>query len=167
MKNLNTGTGLALLSAAILGSTIIMRYGPADQVAHAAPPMEAAKAIAAASAAQVTPTIVWYSAIGTAPKMALYRAWSDGRVEMRTVERQETAYSNGSYISVWCNPAYQPCMTPWVVVSDSNSGFNAAADINFDSKVDGDDLGQLLAAWGPAPRHDIPPSDCPLNLINP
>ena len=40
MKNLTTGTGLALLAGAILGSTIIMRYGPADQVAHAAPPME-------------------------------------------------------------------------------------------------------------------------------
>jgi len=44
MKNLSTGTGLVALSAAILGSTIIMRFGPADQVAHAAPPMEAAKA---------------------------------------------------------------------------------------------------------------------------
>ena len=166
MKNISTGTGLVALSAAILGSTMIMRYGPADQAAHAAPPMEAVKAMAAASTAQSTPTIVWYSATGTAPKMALYRAWSDGRVEMRTIERQESAY-NGSLYSVWCNPDYQPCMGPWVVVSDPNSGYNATADINFDSKVDGADLGQLLTAWGDAPRQDIPPSDCPLNLLNP
>ena len=54
-----------------------------------------------------------------------------------------------------------------MVISDVNMGFNAASDINFDSKVDGGDLGQLLASWGDAPRHDITPSDCPLNLINP
>jgi hypothetical protein len=41
------------------------------------------------------------------------------------------------------------------------------SDINFDEKVDGADLGQLLADWGDAPRQNIPPSDCPLALINP
>jgi hypothetical protein len=40
-------------------------------------------------------------------------------------------------------------------------------DINLDAQVDGAGLGQLLADWGDAPRQDIPPSDCPLNLINP
>jgi len=33
--------------------------------------------------------------------------------------------------------------------------------------VDGADLATMLADWGDAPRYDIPPSDCPLNLINP
>ena len=28
-------------------------------------------------------------------------------------------------------------------------------------------LAMLLGNWGDAPRHDIPPSDCPLKLINP
>ena len=54
-----------------------------------------------------------------------------------------------------------------MLISDSNQGFNAASDINFDEKVDGADLGQLLADWGNAPRQEIPPSDCPLALINP
>ena len=45
MKNISTGTGIALLAGAILGSTIIMRFGPVDQAAHAAPPIEAVKAI--------------------------------------------------------------------------------------------------------------------------
>jgi hypothetical protein len=53
------------------------------------------------------------------------------------------------------------------VISDPNSGYNAAADINFDSKVDGADLSQVLNDWGNAPRQDIPPSTCPLNLIHP
>jgi len=165
MKNLSTGTGLALLSAAILGSTIIMRFGPADQAAHAAPPMEAAKAIAAASTAQVTPTIVWYGMLPSLPtnsmdaqKFGMIRAWSDGRVEARRF----TAYSN------LCVRDWDKTSCPdWEVISDPNSGYKAASDINFDSKVDGSDLGQLLADWGDAPRQDIPPSDCPLNLVNP
>ena len=89
MKNLSTGAGLALLSAAILGSTIIMRFGPADQAAHAAPPMEAAKAIAAASTAQVTPTIVWYGVSGDAFEQTIIRAWSDGRVEATAGARRK------------------------------------------------------------------------------
>ncbi len=165
MKNLSTGAGLVALSAAILGSTMIMRFGPADQAAHAALPMEAAKAVAAASSAQVTPTIVWYgvatqgynaSGVGAQDWTVVARAWSDGRIEIRRMRHQFNA----------CGTA-PVCMEPWQVVSDASLGYNAASDINFDSKVDGSDLGQLLASWGDAPRHDITPSDCPLNLINP
>ena len=28
-------------------------------------------------------------------------------------------------------------------------------------------LSKLLTMWGDAPCHDMPPSTCPLNLINP
>jgi hypothetical protein len=163
MKNLSTGTGLALLSAGILGSTIIMRFGPADQAAHAAPPMEAAKAIAAASTVQVTPTIVWYQAVARYGGYGYWiiRSWSDGKIESRWCNTNNSTLENCNGLG---NP---PCFGNWVVVSDPNMGFNAASDSNFDSKVDGSDLGQLLASWGDAPRQDIPPSDCPLNLINP
>jgi hypothetical protein len=124
-------------------------------------------AVAAASTAQVTPTIVWYGvASGYANNSAewggqIFRAWSDGKVEARGYR---TGSSNGGNQSMCAG--FWTCPT-WVVVSDPNSGYNAASDINFDSKVDGADLGQLLADWGDAPRQDIPPSDCPLNLINP
>ena len=161
MKNLSTGTGLALLSAAILGSTIIMRFGPADQAAHAAPPIEAAKAIAAASAAQVTPTIVWYGTANT----TVIRAWSNGRVEglyYDTISSNspDCGYPNDiSFRNRTCGG--------WFVISDPAQGLTYRSDINFDAKVDGADLGQLLADWGDAPRQDIPPSDCPLALINP
>ena len=47
----------------------------------------------------------------------------------------------------------------------SIEGLNARADINFDSQVNAEDLGIMLAAWGDAPRNDYPPSDCPLGLI--
>jgi hypothetical protein len=59
------------------------------------------------------------------------------------------------------------CVGPWIVVSDPAQGLTYRSDINFDAKVDGADLGQLLADWGEAPRQDIPPSECPLNLVNP
>jgi hypothetical protein len=172
MKNFSTGTGLVALSAAILGSTIIMRFGPADQAAHAAPPIDAAKAIAAASAAQATPTIVWYGVVptvGTSDLKEIFRAWSDGRIEA-TRGRFENTGGNGSYCTKWVTSSgssSSPLCSTWTVVSDPNQGYNAASDINFDAKVDGADLGQLLADWGDAPRQDIPPSDCPLNLVNP
>ncbi len=160
MKNISTGTGIALLAGAILGSTIIIRFGPADQAAHAAPPMEAAKAIAAASTAQVTPTIVWYGTSGFSANTwsigVIFRSWSDGRVEMKRI----MGSSDPCAENLLCN-------TAWIVISDPNSGYNASADINFDSKVDGADLSQVLNDWGNAPRQDIPPSTCPLNLINP
>jgi hypothetical protein len=165
MKNFSTGTGLVALSAAILGSTIIMRFGPADQAAHAAPPIEAAKAIAAASTAQVTPTIVWYGTAGFSSNAfnvgAIFRAWSDGRVEMKRIN----AELSGSG-TAWCTSS-QICAGAWVVVSDPAQGLTYRSDINFDAKVDGADLGALLADWGNATRRDIPPSDCPLALINP
>ncbi len=44
-------------------------------------------------------------------------------------------------------------------------GYAIVAAINFDSRVNAEDLGIMLAAWGDAPRNDYPPSDCPLGLI--
>jgi len=162
MKNISTGTGIALLAGAIAAYPILDRVMPkADASAtHTA-------AVVAAATAQVTPTIVWYgmaqtpqfSTTGgyyTAYTYTIFaRAWSDGRVEIKKVctgERCDTSI-------------YNPY--GWVLISDPAQGYTYRSDINFDSKVDGADLGTLLADWGDAPRQDIPPSDCPLNLINP
>jgi hypothetical protein len=46
-------------------------------------------------------------------------------------------------------------------------GLTFDADLNFDEAVDGVDLGMMLAKWGPARRNPVPPSDCPLALVNP
>jgi|LauGreDrversion4_2_1035121.scaffolds.fasta_scaffold281732_1 hypothetical protein len=162
MKNVSTGTGLVALSAAILGATALIRFGPAEGTAHAGIPAApiAAGAIAAAGSGQVTPTIVWYGSTGlvqadmTTWKFVLIRAWSDGRVEAR---RNYTSLSSCG-IGPDCG---------WYVINDHAQGLTYRSDINFDAKVDGADLGQLLADWGNAPRQDIPPSDCPLAVINP
>jgi hypothetical protein len=158
MKNISTGTGIALLAGAIVAYPIIDRVMPrADAGAtHVA-------AVAAATA-QVPPepTIVWYGAPagGGTNSGAIYRAWSDGRIEVKFWER---ACCGGA-----CDSLYQNlCIMPWRVLNDPAEGLTYRSDINFDSKVDGADLSQVLNDWGNAPRQDISPSPCPLNLINP
>ena len=163
MKNISTGTGLCVLGLCLASYPIIDRVMPRAEAGatHVA-------AVVAAATAQVPPepTIVWYGATsggnnGTTGSVNIVRAWSNGRVEM--MNRVLVEVSGGCYVaSNNCSVA-----AGWVTVADPNSGYNAAADINFDSKVDGSDLAQVLAMWGNAPRQDIPPSTCPLNLINP
>ena len=91
----------------------------------------------------------------------LLRAWSDGTVEGRSLS-WEHRDPNGDECG---RPDL--CSEGWRVLSSPTDGLNAAADINFDEVVDGQDLGVLLAAWGDAPRNPMPPSDCPLGLLNP
>ena len=169
MKNLSIGTGLVSLSAAIIGSTAIIRFGPADGMAHAGiPAAPLAAAVGSAVTAQVTPSIVWYGNAYNQAANVLYviRAWSDGRVEFKM--GTPTCNANGV---LWMNPGCgngcSDCQDRWKVISDTAQGLTYRSDINFDAKVDGADLGQLLADWGDAPRQDFPPSDCPLALINP
>ena len=105
------------------------------------------------------PTIVWYGvtqdALSTGTrKPVVVRAWSDGTIEARQFAYY---YSNCEQI-VSCGPT-------WVVISSPNEGLNAAADINHDEIVNAADIGLLVAAWGDAPRNPMPPSDCPLGLI--
>ena len=152
MKNLSTGTGLCVLGLCLASYPILDRVMPkADASAtHAA-------TVVAAATAQVTPTIVWYGATQYDSVTFLFRSWSDGRVERKTMF---------NYPLNSCNVG-PTCNSQWVVISDPAQGLTYRSDINFDAKVDGADLGQLLADWGDAPRQDIPPSDCPLALINP
>jgi hypothetical protein len=162
MKNISTGFGLALLAGAILAYPFVSSLAPS---ANASAVTAAASAVSTAATAQTGPTIVWYGMVQT-PQFAFEgyyvaytytlfgRAWSDGRIEVKKVctgdRCESTVYSYD-----------------WVVVSDPAQGLTYRSDINFDAKVDGADLGQLLSDWGDAPRQDIPPSDCPLNLVNP
>ena len=109
------------------------------------------------------PTIVWYGTEnimynGFSESHAIYRAWSDGTVEVRL-------FGSGLH-GRSCQTGVSNCVTEWVVISSPTEGLNAAADITFDEVVDGQDLATLLASWGPAPRNPMPPSDCPLGLMN-
>jgi hypothetical protein len=169
MKNLSTGTGLALLAGAALAYPFVSSLAPNANASA----VTAAAAVSTAATGQATPTIVWYGVVHndkfafcsgqcntpsdnylSTEYSVLFRAWSDGKVEaMKTGTGTSAAggFSSGS----------------WYVVSSPAQGLTYRSDINFDEKVDGADLGALLTDWGNAPRQDIPPSDCPLALINP
>ncbi len=161
MSKITTGVGLCALALSIVAFPIIDRVLPR---AEATVPTAAVQAIASAAHAQAggEPTVVWYG-IGdggftgnSQGNDRVYRAWSDGTIEVLLVYNQ----TSGTTCIV-----YPQC--GWIVISSPTEGFKAAADINADEKVDGSDLTAILAAWGDAPRVPFPPSDCPLNLVNP
>jgi hypothetical protein len=158
MKNVSTGFGLCIVGLGIAAWPVLDRLMPQ---ANAVGVGSVAPAVAAVSLAQdpPEPTIVWYGVShgGTGGEwVVLTRAWSDGRVEVKRANHGTT----------WCVSG-MGCVTSWVVVSSPAEGLTFNADLNFDQAVDGVDLGELLARWGPAPRNPVPPSDCPLALINP
>ena len=150
------GVGLCMI-----GGALLMQGG--QQAQAAAGSMPAAAAVAATANAQAGPTVVWYGTstgqIDTqVARHFLWRAWSDGTVELRYLKYR---FYNGV-----CHGIEEDC-PGWSVVSSPTAGFKAAADINADELVDGADLASVLGNWGDAPRVPFPPSDCPLNLINP
>ena len=157
MKNMSTGTGLALLATAIVLYPIVNRISSVDQTAHASAPV-AAIAAAATAQANPEPTIVWYGTYGgkygNFVSGVVLRAWTDGRVEAKFIDNMTSCGSN-------------PCTGSWITISTASQGYAYRSDITADQVVDGADLATMLADWGDAPRYDIPPSDCPLNLINP
>jgi hypothetical protein len=159
MKNLSTGTGLALLAGAIVAWPVLDRLMPTANASA----VTAAAAVSTVATAQATPTVVWYQAFFDGSRTAVLRAWSNGRIEGKT---GSLSCNNGSLAWYGAGPLTDPCNN-WAVINDPAQGLTYRSDINFDEKVDGADLGQLLADWGNAPRQDIPPSDCPLALINP
>ena len=120
-------------------------------------------AVTAAVQDKGEPTIVWYDveAIDSnayTQAHLIYRAWSDGTIEVRIY--------GDNLQSFRCDDDVYGCISPWRVIASPTEGLNAAADITFDEVVDGQDLATLLASWGPAPRNPMPPSDCPLGLMN-
>jgi hypothetical protein len=165
MKNLSTGTGLCIAGLCVVAFPFAQKLASVDSQAHAGVQASAMTAVASSATAQATPTIVWYGiahnnrVYGSSTEYSreysiLVRAWSDGRIEAAKLCTQRTCSDSIGNAN-------------WQVVSDPAQGLTYRSDINFDAKVDGADLGQLLADWGDAPRQDIPPSDCPLALINP
>jgi hypothetical protein len=155
------GVGLCMI-----GGAMMMQNGQQASAATAVSMPATAAAVTAAVHAQAggEPTVVWYgvssATVTAATPPMVFRAWSDGTVEGKAVQIFAQSYSP-------CDPNFWGCSGPWKVVSSPTEGFKAASDSNADEKVDGADLGMLLSSWGDAPRVPFPPSDCPLNLVNP
>jgi hypothetical protein len=169
MKNISTGTGLCVLGLCLASYPIIDRVMPRAEAGatHVA-------AVVAAATAQVPPepTIVWYGTAGESSAATLFRAWSDGHIEALKGAWVVASVQQGNNTISYDKWSTYPGSVAggvgqWQLVSSASQGYTYRSDINFDSKVDGADLSQVLNDWGDAPRHDIPPSTCPLNLINP
>jgi len=159
------GAGLCMIGGAMMMQNASPAHAtPGAMTMHAAAIPAAVGALATAQAGG-EPTIVWYGTYGGNYGQyiggALLRAWSDGTVEMKKIE-VFVASSGGNP----CGSSI-PCSSPWLVISSPTAGYRAAADLNADEKVDGADLTSILSSWGDAPRVPFPPSDCPLNLVNP
>ena len=162
MKNAATGIGLAILGIGIAVNGLNLNGNQAN--ATTAAPV-------AFNAGPEAPTIVWYGSHanlistdgGNNYFTFVLRAWSDGTVE-GLHRRWDTASASGGCVGV-NDLGDCPNTQGWFVVSSPNEGLNAAADINHDEIVNAADIGLLVAAWGDAPRNPMPPSDCPLGLI--
>jgi hypothetical protein len=154
------GIGLCMI-----GGAMMMQNGQQANAASAVSMPATAAAVTAAAHTQAggEPTVVWYGTYGGYNGFAagaLFRAWSDGTIELKKIAAFSGSAGEACSASV-------PCSSPWLVVSSPNQGFRAASDSNADERVDGEDLAAVLSNWGDAPRVPFPPSDCPLNLINP
>jgi hypothetical protein len=136
MKNISTGTGLALLAGSLLASTAILRVGTGDQVAHAVMPEPAA--------AQAEPTVVWMgvSTPGLTESQLYHRVWSDGRMETRFVR----CLKDGFEVKPAQGSSYEWREVP---LPPGGNGFACRSDLNGDRTVDGADLSFILANWGP------------------
>jgi hypothetical protein len=153
------GVGLCMI-----GGAMLLQNGQQANAATAVSMPATAAAVTASAHTQAggEPTVVWY---GVSPGVEsglydrVYRAWSDGTIEMKRVQPYASTDCFGGPNLV--------CTSVWVLVASPTQGYRAASDANADEKVDGADLGMLLSNWGDAPRVPFPPSDCPLNLINP
>jgi hypothetical protein len=145
MKNISTGTGLCVLGLCLASYPILDRVMPRAEAGatHVA-------AVAAAAEAQVPPTVVWMSVSTATPVTSdrLYRLWSDGRLEMRTISYSapvNSACNGNGYYGTPC-PGGE-----WIEIPPppSGNGFACRADLDGNRIIDGADLGMVLANWGP------------------
>lgn len=163
MKNVSTGAGLCVLGLCIVGYPLVNRISTRAEAG-----VPAAGAVAAAALAQdpPAPKVVWYGVTRATyfnnDHQVVFRAWSDGRLEA-TMGRMVCG-ANGPAWDVF--GGYDACRD-WTPVGNNPQGIVSASDLNGDGAVDGNDLGRLLANWGPIGAGAFPQSDCPLALINP
>ena len=162
MKNAGIAGGLALIGAGLFANAFVQLGGQAQAV-----PVVPATGV---MQGPEEPTIVWHGSHqmqwptgsnGDTTQLVVLRAWSDGTIEARFRSVDLSSSFGG------CHSGELGNCGPWYVISSPTEGMSAAADINFDEQVDGADLAFLLSRWGDAPRNPMPPSDCPLGLLNP
>ena len=143
MKNISTGAGLAIVGLGIALHPVLSHVLASTPHANAATP-----ASLVVSTGPAVPTVVWMGVTaGTNGTRTYDRMWSDGRIEIRTVN-VSTPFDSPCGYEV--DPL--PCSfdNPWreVPPPTSGNGFACRSDINGDRIVNGADLAFVLDSWG-------------------
>ena len=186
MKNVSTGFGLCVAAAAALAYPFVSSLAPNANAVGVG--TTALTAVAAAATSPATKAAAGVSVVGywVNPDTARctqgdpdtnggfaqthVRLWSNGRVEIRRVvwDNANLWVPNQWQCREELEFAPQIRSSQWFEVPNSTDGMACAPDINGDRFVDGDDLGVLLAAWGPTPVcPPFPNISCPLTLSGP
>jgi hypothetical protein len=175
MKNLSTGTGLALLAGAIVAWPVLDRLMPNANAVGVGP--TAVAAVAAAATGQDgggVRRVVSANVIMNGNYFIAWRMWSDNAIDVRLIgERSQFAcgiVGSGGYWVPTIRTAEEigsgPCgySYVWQTLDNGTTGFRPLTDVNMNGDVDGEDLGLLLADWGEKQEDTPPPPiDCDIN----
>ncbi|MFM8698036.1 MAG: hypothetical protein ACKOF7_05100 [Phycisphaerales bacterium] len=168
MKNVSTGFGLCVAAAAALAYPFVSSLAPnADAVGIDTTAMTAVASAATSQGDPPAPTGVWMgvtvgsTAYATSMGYTYHRVWSNGRQEGRFV-----CFNPAGGVPCTTNQfspmlANGPCFdSGWVEIPapPGGNGFACRTDLNGDRYVNGDDLGIVLAAWGPSPACNPDPT---------
>ena len=176
MKNLSTGTGLALLAGAIVAHPFAASVVPR---ANGSVATAAVAAVGSAAAADLVERRVVSAGVRELSNNVIYayRIWSDNAIDVRPLSQLNIAFQNWpnscngqSYnFYSWTNYTSVPechgsANNEWRTLDNGTSGFRALTDVNMNGDVDGEDLGLLLADWGESQKDTPPPPiDCDIN----
>jgi hypothetical protein len=147
MKNISTGAGLVVLGLGVALHPLVSGLVAQATAAPSSSSASAAAAVASAATAQAGPTVVWMGVTehSSTATWNYHRLWSDGRLEVRSVEQTWGPTSGCS--DVLPNPS---CTAPWreAPPPPGGNGFACRTDINGDGLVGSSDLSLLLNDWG-------------------
>jgi hypothetical protein len=179
MKNLSTGTGLALLAGAILAFPVVN----ASVTSANAGSVATSTAVGAAAFAQAGERHVVSAGVRELSNNVIYayRIWSDNAIDVRPLSQLNISYQNWpnsctgqSYnFYSWTNYEGVPechggANNGWRTLDNGTSGFRPLTDVDMSGTVDGGDLAKVLGDWDER-QDDLPPPpiDCNINAPNP
>ena len=128
MKNAATGIGLAILGIGIAVNGLNLNGNQAN--ATTASMNEGPDEQAATVAEYIT---LYYEAYGGQDYLHHYRFWSNGIVD---------------FVMGDCAGWSSECVEGWTLLEEVSSGYVANTDVTGDGKIDGEDLGVILANYG-------------------
>ena len=135
MKNISTGTGLAIVGLGIALHPVLSHVLASTPNANAAAPVSV---VASTAIGPAVPTVVWMGVTRDYGYLWFHRMWSDGRLENRLCGQ---IHNECGVVGATCDWAEVP-------PPPGDNGFACRSDINGDRIVNGADLAFVLDSWG-------------------